>query len=223
MIITLSRQLGSHGDVIAARVATALDLTLVDREYVHQAARAAGVPDQLLQKLMYEGQRSLASEIMDSLGGGVAEMKTVSRQAPPPLLGSFAPLLPPVAMSSEDAVQSVGLLIKDIASRDNILILGQGGQMWLHSYGNVCHVQIVAPFDLRVQRIAEREKLKPAQARRRVQACDAARADYLARYHDVRWLDPLLYHLVINTGYTSIDAAVSLIVHAAQAITPRGA
>ena len=57
MIVTLSRQLGSGGDVIAARVATALGLTLVDREYVYRAALAAGVPGNLLQKLMYEGQQ----------------------------------------------------------------------------------------------------------------------------------------------------------------------
>ena len=44
------------------------------------------------------------------------------------------------------------------------------------------------------------------------------RSDYLARFHNARWLDPLLYHLIINTGPTPLDAAVSLIVHAAQAI-----
>ena len=98
MIITLSRQLGSGGDAIAARVAAALGLTLVDREYVYQAALAAGVPADLLQKLMYEGQRSLAAEIMDSLGGRPAEAENLcSRQAPPPLLGIFAPMLPPAA------------------------------------------------------------------------------------------------------------------------------
>lgn len=221
MIITLSRQLGSDGDVIAARVAAALGLTLVDREHVYKATLAAGVPSNLLQKLMYEGQRSLAAEIMDSLGGRPGEVTTAPKQAPPPLLGIFAPMLPPAAVSQDEAAQLVGLVIKDIASRGNLLILGQGAQVWLRGYAGACHVQVVAPLELRIARVAEREGLSTAIARRQTLSCDRARADYLARYHNARWLDPLLYHLVINTGATPVAVAVSLIVNAAQAIGGR--
>ena len=55
-----------------------------------------------------------------------------------------------------------------------------------------------------------------------VRVSDQSRADYLARYHNARWLDPLLYHLVVNTGEMRVEAAVSLIVHAAQAIGSGG-
>jgi len=218
MIITLSRQLGSGGDVIAARVAAALDLTLVDREYVYRAALAAGVPGNLLQKLMYEGQSSLAAEIMDSLGGRPNETTTAPKQAPPPLLGLYAPMLPSTAISQEEAAGAVGLVIKDIASRGRALILGQGAQVWLRGYTGVYHVQVVAPLELRIMRLAEREGLSSTAARRRVQSNDRARADYLARFHNAQWLDPLLYHMILNTGPTPLEAAVSLIVHAAQAI-----
>jgi cytidylate kinase len=218
MIITLSRQLGSGGDVIAARVSAALGLTLADREHVYRASLAAGVPANVLEKLMYERQRSLAGEIMDSLGGRPGEAASVPKQAPPPLLGIYAPMRPPAAISEEEAAQSVGLVIKEIASHGKVLFLGQGAQMWLRGYAGACHVQVVAPLDLRIQRLAEREELSAAAARRRVRSSDQARSDYLARYHNAYWLDPLLYHLVINTGSTPVDVAVSLIVHATQAI-----
>ena len=218
MIITLSRQLGSNGDVIAARVSAALGLTLVDREHVYRAALTAGVPANLLEKLMYEGQRSLAAEIMDSLGGRPGETTTAPKQAPPPLLGVFAPMLPPAAVSEEEAVRLVGLVVKEIASHGNVLILGQGAQVWLRGYAGACHIQIVAPLELRSQRLAARLELSISAARRQVRSSDHARSDYLARYHNANWLDPLLYHLVINSGPTSVEAAVSLIVHAAQAI-----
>jgi len=218
MIITLSRQLGSGGDVIAARVVAAMGLTLVDREYVYRAALAAGVPGNLLQKLMYEGQRSLAGEIMDSFGGRSSEVTTAPKQAPPPLLGLYAPMLPPTAVSQEEAAGAVGLVLKDIASRGSVLILGQGAQVWLRGYTGVCHVQVVAPLELRIKRLAEREGLSSAAARRQVLSNDRARSDYLARFHNAQWLDPLLYHMILNTGPTPLEAAVSLIVHAAQVI-----
>jgi len=218
MIITLSRQLGSGGDIIAARVAAALGLILADRAYVFSAALAAGVPEPMLQKLMYEGRRSLASEILDSLVSRSGELASAATRVPNPLLDIFAPMLPPVAVSQEEAAQSVGLVIKDIASRGNVLILGQGAQVLLRGYAGVCHVQVVAPQDQRVTQVVEREGVSPAVARRMVRGSDQGRSDYLARYYNARWLDPLLYHLVINTGLTSVQVAVSLVVHAAQAM-----
>ena len=206
MIITLSRQLGSEGDAIAARVVSTLGLTLVDREYVYRAALAAGVPDSLLQQMMYEGQRSLAAEIMDSLAGRRGRMKARSKQAPPPLLGVFAPLMPPASLQpggcrpGSRAVDQAKLPIKETC-----LSWGRAAKHCCAAYAGAFHVQVVAPLDLRVSRLVQWEKLTPAEARRRVRSNDQARADYLARYHDIRWLDPLLYDLVINTGQMSVD------------------
>ncbi len=218
MIVTLSRQMGSRGDTIAARVAAALALTLADREYVYAAALRAGVPDDLLHKLMYEGGRSLAGHIFDTLTGRPADQLGSAQPPANPFSGIFAPMLPPSSITPEEGAHTVGLVLKDVASRGNVLVLGQGGQAILRDYPGGCHVLVVAPLDLRVQRIAERDKLSPALARRRVRASDLARSDYLARYHGINWLEPFHYHIVINTGQTPVDAAVSLIVHAAQAI-----
>jgi cytidylate kinase len=50
-VITLSRQLGSGGDVVAQEVANRLGLRLVDREIINQAARQAGVPEVALAEI----------------------------------------------------------------------------------------------------------------------------------------------------------------------------
>lgn len=218
MIITISRQLGSEGDRIAARVAIELGLQLVDRVAVGKAAETAGMPAALLQRLMYEGQRHMASEIMESFGAARVPDR-VSAPSASPLLNVFAPMLPPATMSLEEAAKVVGRIIQQIASQDNVLVLGQGGQMLLREVSHACHVQIVAPFDIRAARVVERDKVTLNTARRRIRVSDDARATYLARYYDVRWQDPLLYHLVINTGFTPVEDAVSLIVHAARACT----
>jgi hypothetical protein len=44
-VITLSRQLGSQGDEVAAAVAQRLGLRLVGREVINRAAREAGAPE----------------------------------------------------------------------------------------------------------------------------------------------------------------------------------
>jgi CMP/dCMP kinase len=216
MIVTISRQLGSEGDLIAARVATALELLLVDRDYACKAALAAGVPASLLQKLMYEGQKNLAGQIMDSLGSAPSERADGPVPSPGPLEGIFTPMLAPSSISLEDAVQTIGRVIVEVANRHDVLVLGQGGQAWLRDRKGACHVQVVAPLGSRVKRVAASGNLSQAAARRLVRTSDQARSDYLARYHGVNWLDPLLYHYVINTGLTPADAAVALIIRGAE-------
>jgi hypothetical protein len=215
MIITISRQLGSEGDLIAARVAAALGLLIIDREYTRKAALAAGVPATLLQKLMYEGRQSLAGQIMDSLGS-TSDSTDRSAPSPGPLEGIFTPMLTPSGISLEDGVQTIGKIIIDLASRRDVLVLGQGGQMWLRDRNDACHVQIVAPYELRIERVAVRENVSRETARRRVRTTDQARAEYLARYHGVNWLDPLLYDYVINTGRRSAGSAALTIIHATE-------
>ncbi len=50
-VITLARELGSRGDDVAVAVAEALQLRLVGRELINQAARAAGVPEVALAEI----------------------------------------------------------------------------------------------------------------------------------------------------------------------------
>jgi cytidylate kinase len=45
---------------------------------------------------------------------------------------------------------------------------------------------------------------------------DEAAAQYLSRFFKIRWDDPLLYHLLINTDQWELEAAAQVIVHAAS-------
>jgi cytidylate kinase len=217
VIITLSRQIGSNGDAIAARVAVELGLELVDRAYVHAAALAAGIGADLLQRLMYEGQRSVAGEILQSLGAPRSPTASAI-SASSPLLGVFAPMASAETADLNEAAKAMGQVVRNIAGRGNVLILGQGGQALLQGDGRACHVLILAPIEVRVARLAEREGLKLAEARRQVRSSDEARREYLDRYHNSRWLDPFLYHLVVNTGSISPEGAASLVIEAAQIV-----
>jgi cytidylate kinase len=74
----------------------------------------------------------------------------------------------------------------------------------------------------RVKTVMVLYKLDKKAAESRVRASDRGRADYLRRYHGANWLDPTLYHLVINTGRVPVATAVDLIVQAYRAVMPAG-
>jgi hypothetical protein len=161
-----------------------------------------------------------ALQIMPSLspGGDVGATYAESPGLALPFAGLFSPTAPPLSAPLEGYVRMVGLVIRGLAKEGNVLIVGRGGQVLLRKHPGAFHVQIVAPFAQRVRTVMVSEKLDKRAAESRVRANDRARADYLRRYHGVDWLDPTLYHLVINTGHVPVAAAVDLIVKAYQAV-----
>ncbi len=218
MRITLSRQLGSLGDEIAGRVVAALDLLLVDREFIRLEALRAGIAPTILDRLMYEEQRSLAAEVVESLSSASRQVGGARGTAPAsnPLSNVFVPMMNLPSVDLEEGARAIAAIITAVAARDHVLFLGQGSQILLRNWPATLHVQIVAPLEVRVARVAERDHLNRAAALRRVRLNDMARADYLARYHGANWLDPLLYHLVINTGLCPVADSVAVIVEAAR-------
>lgn len=229
-IVTISRQLGSGGNEIAASVAEALGLRFIDREMIDRAAHEAGVPKMALQEMEYEGQRTLVEQVLDI----VRQMppipdpaETTLREAVMPLSvhfgGIFSPTLRPMSTAMDDYVRIVGMVIRDLAREERVIIVGRGSQVLLKDHPAALHVQIVAPFRHRVKTVMEREGLERRAAVSRVRTSDRARVDYVRRYHNVNLLDPQLYDLVINTAKVPVEVAAGLIVEASRALQPNAA
>jgi len=229
-VITLSRQLGSHGREVADEVARALNLRLIDAETINRAAQQAGVPQRALAELEHEGDQNLASRVLNALqtmpalapGGEVSPAQAEAPSLTLPCIGLFSPTVSPLSASLEGYVRVVGLVIQGLAKEGNVLVVGRGSQVLLRKHPGAFHVQIVAPMPDRVKTIMVRYKLDKKAAESRARASDRGRADYLRRYHGVNWLDPTLYHLVINTGHIPVATAAGLIVRAYQALMPPG-
>jgi len=229
-VITLSRQLGSHGTEVADEVARALGLRLIDAETINRAAQQAGVPQRALAEMEHEGGQSLASRVLKALrtmpalspGGEVSPAQAEEPSLTLPFVGLFSPTISPLSASLESYVRVVGLVVKGLAKEGDVLVVGRGSQVLLKKHPGAFHVQIVAPLPDRVKTVMVRYKLDKKVAQSRVRASDRGRADYLRRYHDADWLDPTLYHLIINTGHVPVAAAADLIVRAYQTVMPQG-
>lgn len=227
-VMTLSRQLGCHGEDISIQVARELGLRLIDAETISQAAQRAGVPQPALAEMEHEGERGLAGQVlnalrtMPSLSAGLESRATEAPSLAMPFAGLFSPTAPPISASVEGYVRMVGLVVRGLAREGNVLIVGRGGQVLLHKHPHAFHVQIVAPFACRTKVLMRRQGIDRRAAEHRLRASDRARADYLRRYHGVDWLDPTLYHLIVNTGCVPVPAAVDLIVSAYRATAQEG-
>jgi cytidylate kinase len=119
---------------------------------------------------------------------------------------------------SQDYLDLTSSVILDCAKQGDAMIVGRGGQMILRRRPGVLHVQFVGKFENRVYNICQREDVKWREAAHRLRQADEERAGYLRRFYGVDWLDPGLYDLVLNTDQIPDEAAVSMIVLAAEAV-----
>ena len=107
--------------------------------------------------------------------------------------------------------KAVDQVMHELAAEGNAVIVGRAGQVILKDQPDAFHIQVIAPAQERARRIAERDGITLRAAQARVRASDCFRRDYLQRFYRVRWDDPELYDLVVNTVHLSPAEAADLI------------
>ena len=215
-VITISRQFGSGGDEIAQKVCQILGYRYFEKRHVTQVASEMGLSED--HAIDFSEEKYQLQSFMDRLFGRsrpVAQVRTWRENT------QGVRTLETSSLDEYQALRLVEAAILAAYNEDNMVIIGRGGQIVLKDKPNVLHVRIEAPLDLRAQRIKELEATDLSKARDLVVQRDAVTQDYLRRFHNVDWADPLHYHLVINTGKVSLDSAAQLIVNAVRMIQPK--
>ncbi len=110
--------------------------------------------------------------------------------------------------------RAVELVMKEWAAKGNVVIVGRAGQVILRDQPGVLHVRVVAPLEVRAERIARAHAISLESARAQIEASDKFRRHYLKRFYHVLWDDPDLYDLVVNTGRMTPAAAAEMIIEA---------
>lgn len=210
-VISISRQYGSGGTEIAARVGALLGYQYFDKRVMAQVATEMGLSEAEMVDLSEDTYkaRGLLDRLMGRVGSRtVAQVGTWKEDATGIRTREVAVL---------DEAQSIAMLqgiIRAAYRQGNFVIVGRGGQAILQGKRDVLHVRIIAPVEARTQRVVERENISFSAARDLLVKRDQTAADYLTRFYNVDWSDPLLYDLVINTSKFGTDAAAQLIANA---------
>lgn len=194
--VTISREYGSGGGEIAARLAQRLGWQLVDHEVVVEVANALGVSEAEAEA-HDERVEGLASRILSSL------------QLVEPIMLVGSTNIPEAdERRYRDALFNV---VEAAVTQGHVVIVGRGSQMLLAERRDVFHARIITPLQLRIAYVMQREGLNQTDARSRIQMKDRDRIRYLQAEHHQSPEDAHLYDLVINTGVIDLDSAVDLI------------
>jgi cytidylate kinase len=199
--VTLSRQYGSGGGEIAARLAGQLHWQLIDHQIVAGIARQLGISEaEASNRDEHEG--NLVSRVINALLVPTPEVPI----APDDLPGD------PTALYHK----AVSHLISESVGTGQVVIVGRGAQAMLQARRDVLHVRVVAPLPRRIEYVMLREGLNEGQARSRIQHRERDRRRYLQVHYHRDPDDSLLYDLVLNTGVIDLESAVDLILMALE-------
>jgi cytidylate kinase len=101
--------------------------------------------------------------------------------------------------------------IFEYARKGNGIILGRGSQVLLADLPGVLHVRLIAPMEIRKQRVMEKLNCDEEHAEKIILQSDSERSGFHKFFFGENWEDLNFYDIVINTGTFSAETAVNLI------------
>ncbi|MEG1547850.1 MAG: cytidylate kinase-like family protein [Clostridia bacterium] len=183
-IITISRQYGSGARLIGARLAEKLEIPFYDKEIIAYAAKESDVSSDFL----VQAERGGGSLFRDFFIGASPEL-TMGDKA---YLAQFS-------------------AIRMLAEKGPCVMVGRGAGAALDGIVPLLNVFIYADLEQRKRRAVEEYGDAPSKIESCIVAIDKKRASYFKFYTGLDGREMTNYNICVDSGFTGIDGAVTMI------------
>ncbi len=183
-LITIEREFGCGGGVVAAQLADHLGWKLWDHLLTEEIARLANVDPSAVMRCD-ERMDSRLHRLAKSFWRGSYERNSAA-------LGSQV-------FDTDRMMSMMQEIVNGIAREGNAVVVGRGTPYFLRENPDAFHVFLYAPRAEKIRRtIADGNTREEAEEL--VDSVDRERAAYIKHYFDADWPTRSLYHLMINTA-----------------------
>lgn len=184
LIISVSREFGSSGHVIAEKLAERFNLPLYDKNLLREIA----------------GERDLNAQKLE-------------KYDEVPKLRLFSRTVNGHSSSPEENIANLqfDFLRKKAENGDSFIIVGRCAETVLKKFDCMVPVFILADKEEKVKRIMELHNLSKNEAELMIHRENRKRKEYHNYYSTVKWGDSRNYDMTINSGRLGIDKTVDLL------------
>jgi cytidylate kinase len=186
-VITVSKEPGAGGNILAQKIAEHLDLDLFNRDIIKEIAESAKISASVIETLEKE-RLSGVEDFISSL---------VNKHYLYPGL----------------YLEHLMKVVCTIAEHGRAVIVGRGANFILPPKKRFS-VRMVAPLDVRIKNISRRFGVSADEAKRRIIQRESRRRAFVRQSFNADISDPLHYDLTINTGNLSMESAVEAVIGA---------
>lgn len=195
VIITIARQYGSGGRVIGEKLASILNIPLIDKELIKDAA-ASG---ELNEDAVKSADESAANSLLYTLAMGSNMLGTSIH------FGYKMPLNDKLFILQSEA-------IREYAKKGSCVIIGRCADYVLRDEPGLFRIFIYGDLDHRKTRVEERHpEIKPSQVFDVINKTDKRRASYYNFYTGNKWGKYDNYDMAINSSTFGIDETARII------------
>ncbi|CUV01607.1 MAG: cytidylate kinase-like family protein [SAR202 cluster bacterium] len=225
-VITINGPIGCGAVTIGQMVSEQMNLNFVDRLFFTEAARIIGTP---VGTLIAKEQR--VDRFRDRLGRFVQTMlerSAMSGVSGEPYFGRGIENLPPetymdltgdgsVAQKVDDKtfIEAMTKVANDLHAQGNAVIIGRGANQILADAPHTLHVGLLAPMEVRVKTLIDREHFEKEEAEIHVEELERAREDFIMKFWKVHPNEAKHYHMMLNMGKMNPKTAAEVICNAA--------
>lgn len=193
IILNIGRQLGSGGRIIAKKLAERLQCGFYDRELLNLAAKESGFSERFFEK----------NDEKKGFFKSVFHMRA-------PLVGDNC--FYRSGLSQESLFQLQSDAIRKAAENGSCVFVGRCADYVLRDFDNVLNIFITAALDERIERVRERHKCSPEEAKKRIDKIESVRSSYYNYYTGKQWGHSASYDLCVNSSILGIDGTVEYII-----------
>ena len=187
-VITISREPGSGGRILAQQLAEKHHMDLFHQEILNEMAESAKVSRAFLHTLDEKGLTVLEDWI--------------------------ASLVHRRHLWPDQFQQHLMKVVGTIGKHGNAVVVGRGANFILPPEGRL-RVRVIAPLEGRIEKLVRQFGVSANDAKRRIIHTENERKAFVRKYFNADISDPTHYDLVINTGTLPIDRAVETVTRAA--------
>lgn len=186
IIITIGRQFGSGGLLVAKELGARLGIPVYDNELITKAAQDSGFDVELFK--MNDEKKSIFS---------FSALFTSSSEN---------------YMSDSGLFKLQCETIRKIAENGPAIIVGRCADYVLRDYDNVISVFLTSPIEARVQRVMNRDELSYDAAISKIEKKDKIREEYYNYFTFGNWGVASTYDLCLDSSLLGINGTAELII-----------
>ncbi len=193
--VTIARDFGCGGRTIGKMLAGRLGINYYDRDLIKLASEESGINISLFGKADENGRAALFKRYNRAYGE-----KIIS-----PDSGDFT--------SDDNLFNIQAKIIKQLADRENCVLVGRCADYILKDHKNVLRVFIHASREYCVRNVMEKFALSEKEAERQAERINRARSTYYRYYTGREWDNARNYDLCLNSEDVGTLRCVNIIEH----------
>lgn len=219
-IITISKEFGCAGDYVAERVAKKLNYKIINKEIIEYVSILTDTDREIVSGYDEESHSNLKAKLSKYIDFSIfndifnlkdEELKYCRLKFDEN--GLFEEnIQQDLSFDSEKYQKTVEKIFHKLAQKDNVVIVGRGGQFILRDYTNAIHVRLYADKKSKIKWVSQREKIDEKTAEQKIQEVEKKRFNYIMHYYNEDVTDLTHYHLGINLSKSSIEEVSNMIV-----------